>query len=113
VYAYEFNDFRAPVPEPMRQVPFGTGAAHALELRYLFDMGGAPALNPGQRVLSDQMIGYWSRFVTTGAPDVAGQPQWPQLDPERPQRLSLETGEPKVITDFAARHQCGFWASRG
>ncbi|MEI6699242.1 MAG: carboxylesterase family protein [Mycobacteriaceae bacterium] len=113
VYTYEFNDFRAPVPEPMRQVPFGIGAAHALELRYLFDMGGAPPLNPAQQVLSDQMIAYWSRFVATGAPDVAGQPEWPQLDPGRPQWLSLETGEPKVITDFAARHQCGFWDSRG
>ena len=113
VYAYEFNDRRAPAPDPMRQVPFAVGAGHALELRYLFDMGGAPPLNPAQQVLSDQMIAYWSRFVTTGAPEAPGQPGWPRLDPERPQRLSLQTGESAVIGDFAARHQCGFWASRG
>jgi len=113
VYAYEFNDRRAPAPDPMRQVPFAVGASHALELRYLFDMGGAPPLNPAQQVLSDQMIDYWSSFVATGVPDAPGQPEWPRLDPERPQRLSLQTGESTVITDFAARHQCSFWASRG
>jgi para-nitrobenzyl esterase len=113
VYAYEFNDRRAPAPDPMRQVPFAVGAGHALELRYLFDMGGAPPLNAAQKVLSDQMIDYWSSFVATGVPDVPGQPEWPQLDPERPQRLSLQTGESIVISDFAARHQCAFWASRG
>jgi para-nitrobenzyl esterase len=94
-------------------VPFAVGAGHALELRYLFDMGGAPPLNAAQKVLSDQMIDYWSSFVATGVPDVPGQPEWPQLDPERPQRLSLQTGESIVISDFAARHQCAFWASRG
>lgn len=113
VYAYEFNDPGAPVPDPVRQAPFAVGASHALELRYLFDIGGAPDLGEAQRVLSDQMIAYWSRFVTTGAPDVPGLPEWPQLNPERPQRLSLKTGGPTVIGDFAARHQCGFWSSRG
>jgi len=113
VYAYEFNDRRAPAPDPMRQVPVAVGAGHALELRYLFDMGGAPPLNPAQQVLSDQMIDYWSSFVATGVPDAPGQPEWPQLDPERPQRLSLQTGQSTVITDFAARHQCAFWDSRG
>ena len=113
VYAYEFNDSRAPAPEPLRTVPFAIGAGHALELRYLFDMGGAPPLNPSQQALSDQMIAYWSRFVTTGAPDVADQTDWPQLDPEEPQWLSLQTGDPVVTTDFASRHQCGFWTSQG
>jgi len=113
VYAYEFNDRRAPAPDPMRQVPFAVGASHALELRYLFDMGGAPPLNPAQQVLSDQMIDYWSSFVATGVPDAPGQPAWPQLDPERPQQLSLTTGGPTVTTDFAVRHQCAFWDSQG
>jgi para-nitrobenzyl esterase len=113
VYAYEFTDRTAPLPEPLRAVPFPVGAGHALELRYLFDMGGAPALDGPQRELADQMVAYWSRFVTTGAPDVEGQPFWPRLDPQRPQRLSLQTPEPVVSTDFAERHRCGFWAARG
>nr|MCW1959428.1 carboxylesterase family protein [Mycobacterium sp.] len=112
-YAYEFADRNAPAPEPMRHVPFPVGASHALELRYLFDMGGAPPLNPAQRELSDQMIDYWSRFVTTGNPDVAGQPHWPALDPSRPERLRLQPGAVTVESDFAQRHQCEFWAGLG
>lgn len=113
VYAYEFSDRTAPAPEPLRTVPFSVGAAHALELRYLFDMAGAPPLNPQQRELADRMIAYWSRFVTVGAPDAEGQPSWPSLDPEAPQHLSLQTGEPALIGDFVQRHRCGFWDSRG
>ena len=68
VYSYEFNDAGAPAPEPLRAAPFPVGAGHSLELRYLFDMGGAPPLNPDQQRLSDEMIDYWSRFVATGSP---------------------------------------------
>lgn len=113
VYAYEFNDRHAPVPEPLRHTPFAAGAGHALELRYLFQMGGAPPLNPQQQQLSDEMVAYWSRFVTTGSPEVPGQPNWPALDPARPEVLSLQTGGPTLTTDFADRHQCGFWSSLG
>lgn len=113
VYAYEFSDRTAPVPEPMRTLPFRVGAGHALELRYLFDIGGAPALTAAQRTLADRMIAYWSRFVATGAPEVPGQPAWPALDPERPQRLSLQTGEPVLTGDFAEQHKCDFWSARG
>ena len=113
MFAYEFADRTAPAPEPMRALPFRVGAGHALELRYLFDMGGAPALNPAQRTLSDQMIAYWSRFVSTGSPDVPGQTAWPALDPEQPQQLSLKTGDPVLTGGFAQRHKCDFWASRG
>lgn len=113
VYAYEFADSHAPAPEPMRHVPFAVGASHALDLRYLFDMGGAPPLNPAQRELSHQMIDYWSRFVTTGVPDVAGEPPWPALRPDRPERVSLIPGAVAVSTDFAERHHCGFWSALG
>ncbi len=47
VYAYEFNDRDAPAPDACAQLPFPVGASHSLELRYLFDIGGAPPLNPG------------------------------------------------------------------
>lgn len=113
VYAYEFNDRTAPAPDPMRHVPFPVGASHSLELRYLFDIGGAPPLNPAQQVLSDQMVAYWSQFVKTGAPDVEGQPEWPQLgaDAATGPRMSLQTGPLSITTDYAARHQCAFWAT--
>ena len=97
----------------MRRTPFAPGAGHALELRYLFDMGGAPPLDPAQRVLSEQMIDYWSSFVATGSPETEGQPHWPAFDADRPERMSLQPEGSTLSTDFAARHQCAFWSSRG
>ena len=46
VYAYEFNDRGAPGPESLGHVPFPVGAAHCLDLGYLFDMGGALGRRP-------------------------------------------------------------------
>jgi para-nitrobenzyl esterase len=110
VYAYEFNDRHPPTPDPLRTLPFPVGASHSLELRYLFDIGGAPPLDPAQQVLSDRMIDYWSEFVATGAPEVANQPDWPQVG-TADNRLSLQPGDLTVITDFDRTHQCPFWAS--
>ncbi len=111
VYAYEFNDRDAPAPAALRQLPFPVGASHSLELRYLFDIGGAPPLNPAQRALSDQMIAYWTRFVGTGAPDVRGQPAWPALrDRDAGERMSFGPGGSRVTRDFEQVHQCLFWA---
>jgi para-nitrobenzyl esterase len=113
VYAYEFNDRNAPAPESLRQLPFPLGASHSLELRYLFDVGGAPPLNSGQRALSDQMIDYWSHFVATGSPNAPGQPEWPEIgdDPGAGNFLSLQPDGSRVVTTFEQEHQCDFWAS--
>ncbi len=112
VYAYEFNDPNAPAPEPLRRVPFPVGASHSLELRYLFDVGSAPALNAAQQQLSDEMIGYWSRFVSTGAPEHPGAPAWPRFmpGPVGGSWLSLQPDGSRVITNFADEHHCEFWA---
>lgn len=112
VYSYEFNDRQAPAPDPLLTLPFPVGASHSLELRYLFDVGGAPALNPAQRALSDQMIDYWSAFVRTGTPNGDGLPEWPEVgdDPAAGSRLSLKPGDISVVDDFDRVHQCSFWA---
>jgi para-nitrobenzyl esterase len=106
VYAYEFNDRAAPTPDPLRTLPFPVGASHSLELRYLFDVGGAPPLNPAQQVLSDQMIDNWAQFVRTAEPGS----QWPAFGSDE-KRLSFQPGGSTVITDFDESHQCAFWAS--
>lgn len=110
VYAYEFNDPAAPAPEPMRTLPFPIGASHSLELRYLFDVGDAPPLDPAQKKLSEQMIDYWSHFVRTGSPDAADQPDWPETGSAEDLRMSLEPGGSRVVTNFDDVHQCDFWA---
>jgi para-nitrobenzyl esterase len=113
VYAYEFDDRQAPAPEPLRTLPFPVGASHSLELRYLFDVGGAPPLSPEQQTLSDQMIDYWSSFVADGVPAAADGPAWPRFgsDPAGGPYLSLHPDGNRVTTGFADEHQCGFWAS--
>ncbi|MEU0495285.1 carboxylesterase/lipase family protein [Mycobacterium sp. NPDC006124] len=105
VYAYEFDDRGAPAPDPLRSLPFPVGASHSLELRYLFDIGGAPTLNPDQQVLSDQMIDAWSQFVRDGHP---GE-DWPAFDAQK-KRLSLRPDGSRVMTDFDQARQCPFWA---
>lgn len=108
VYFYEFNDREAPVPEPVRAAPFPVGAGHSVELRYLFDMGGAPPLNPAQQRLSDEMVGYWTEFVKTGRP---GQGWPPMTDEQSGQRMSLQPDGSRVVTDYEQKHLCAFWAS--
>ncbi|MGH3678224.1 MAG: carboxylesterase family protein, partial [Mycobacterium sp.] len=113
VFAYEFNDRDVPAPDPMHTLPFPVGAGHSLELRYLFDVGGPPALNPEQQQLSDAMIDYWSKFITAGVPAAAGQPDWPPLgaDTAAAPRMSLQADGSRAITDFDQIHQCPFWVS--
>jgi para-nitrobenzyl esterase len=96
----------------LRTLPFPVGASHSLELRYLFDIGGAPALTPAQQTLSNQMIDYWTQFVRTGAPDVDGQPPWPEFGakPGSENRLSLQPDGSRLSAGFDEAHQCKFWA---
>jgi para-nitrobenzyl esterase len=111
VYGYEFNDRNAPAPEPFQNAPIPVGASHSLELRYLFDVGGARALDPAQQRLSDQMIDFWSAFVRTGTPKVEGQPEWPGIDSaDAGARMSLQPDGNRVVTDFEQKHRCAFWA---
>jgi para-nitrobenzyl esterase len=112
VYAYEFNDQQAPAPDALRTLPFPIGASHSLELRYLFDVGDGPPFEPAQQVLSDQMIDYWSEFVSTGAPNGDGLPEWPEVgdDPAAEKRLSFKPDAIRVVDDFDRVHQCPFWA---
>lgn len=109
VYSYEFNDPGAPAPDPLRTLPFPVGASHSLELRYLFDVGGAPPLDPAQQKLSDQMIDYWAQFVTGGIPRADGQPDWPDIG-ATDRVMSLQPDGSRVIADFAQTHHCEFWA---
>ncbi len=118
VYAYQFNDRQAPRPEPLQHLPFPVGASHGLDLRYLFDIGGAPPLTPSQRKLSDQMIGYWSAFVATGVPAAAGAPDWPAVDGSGVAAsawMSFDSDGARASAsgraEFQAEHRCSFWAA--
>lgn len=108
VYFYEFNDRGAPTPDPLRTLPFPVGASHSLELRYLFDVGGAPPFDPAQQNLSDEMIDYWAQFVTNGTPRADGQPDWPSVRAAE-SVMSLHPDGNRLSADFAQAHRCQFW----
>lgn len=103
VYGYEFADRKAPMFLPFK-VDFDWGAFHAGDLPYLFDEPKGQ-LDSAQRGLSDQMIGYWTRFARTGNPNGSGLPYWPQLSGGT---LSLAPGAVRPI-DYAAEHRLSFW----
>lgn len=54
------------------------GAVHIWDMMYLFGSLQPPADQPRDALLADQMQRYWSTFARTGAPDLAGLPQWPR-----------------------------------
>ncbi|GAA0601743.1 carboxylesterase family protein [Kribbella sandramycini] len=103
VYAYEFADQHSPLSQP------GQGAAHAVELPYLFRLGGLDfPLTATQQRLSDQMIDYWTAFARTGDPNGPGRPQWL---PSAPKGLSLAPTDQTGIrpVDLSQEHHCDFW----
>jgi para-nitrobenzyl esterase len=108
-YAYEFADEKAPWASDGSSPSFPTGAFHAAELQYLFDDAQfRTPLAEGQQRLSDQMIGYWTRFAHTGNPNGGAAPSWPRFDGNHVKSLTTGgTGQ----THLSAEHRCGFWQS--
>ncbi|MFG2567966.1 carboxylesterase/lipase family protein [Streptomyces sp. NPDC048567] len=109
VYGYEFAEASAPyfrgVPRP---ASFSLGTGHMTDLAYLFENELFEPLDAAQAELSDTVVGYWSRFASTGRMNGPGLPAWkPFTDDERyVQRLaSGNIGR----TDFAAGHHYAFW----
>jgi para-nitrobenzyl esterase len=109
-YAYEFNDDNAPqiFVRPGVVAPVAT---HASELQYLFDLPNAhfPApLSADQQALAASMRTDWASFADTGNPSSSALP-WPSFAGTRV--LSLVPLASQVTTDFAAAHNCSFWAA--
>jgi para-nitrobenzyl esterase len=115
-FGYEFNDSGAPErflpPPPISG--FSYGAAHASELQYLFQLSDAPipgTLTPAQQRLAASMQRYWTNFARRGSPSSPGEPAWPQFSTGSQRMISLVPPAPQAETDFAAEHQCAFWAA--
>jgi para-nitrobenzyl esterase len=122
LYAYEFADPNPPRPFSDNDIPPPL-AGHAAELVYVFQApleGGAlnpDQFTPDQLALSTQMLSYWTNFATTGNPNGAGLPQWPQYTSGSPQILTLAPGTSGITTTtssaFKTDHNCSFWSLLG
>jgi para-nitrobenzyl esterase len=116
VYAYEFSDPNPPNDYGLK-FTFPLGPAHSTELQYVFGripvLDIAPAFTPAQATLSDQIIGYWTRFAATGDPNGPALPRWPRFAGTGGQVQELVPGAtaPESAATFAGAHQCSFWRS--
>jgi carboxylesterase type B len=54
---------------------------------------------------------YWTNFARSGSPSAPGAPPWPQFSSGGQRMISLVPPAPQVETEFAAEHQCAFWAA--
>ncbi|MEU4294102.1 carboxylesterase family protein [Kribbella sp. NPDC026596] len=107
VYAYEFADKHSPIAAP------GLGAAHAMELPYLFRLGGYDfPMSEAQQRLSNQMIDYWTAFARTGNPNGPDRPQWSPTAGHTIKGLSLAPTDQSGIqpVNLSTEHQCAFWS---
>jgi para-nitrobenzyl esterase len=103
IYQFEYPDARFAV-----QPPFDLGAFHSAEVQFVFQQPPAPGvtLTNEQIQLSNQIMGYWTRFAATGDPNGAAAPAWPRVSASQ-EYLGLDrtiaTGQgPKAAA-------CAFW----
>ena len=112
-YAYEFNDENAPEDSlPPAGYPFG--AAHATDIQFLFItpvLPGTPALTAKERVLSSDMVQYWTNFAKRTSPDSGKVPEWEPYASGSDIFQSLVPPNPAPETGFSANHHCGIWAA--
>ncbi|MEV5602985.1 carboxylesterase family protein [Streptomyces sp. NPDC052299] len=109
VYAYEFAEKSAPyfrgVPRP---ASFSLGTGHMIDLAYLFENELFEPLDAAQAELSDTVVGYWSRFASSGRTSGPGLPAWQRFTDDDAYVQRLASGN-VGRTDFAADHHYAFW----
>lgn len=122
VWGYEFAQ---PNPVQNVQLPVAPGIdlgdSHTTEFAYVFGRDGAGNPLTGQDlVLSDHVIGYWTRFAASGSPNHA-RPRGSlsatgsllhRYETEEPCVLSIKNS-PSPDADFAKTHHCALWQSLG
>jgi para-nitrobenzyl esterase len=80
----------------------GLGAFHALDVYFVFQHSQAMTytLDPAELALSEDMLGYWSRFAITGDPNGGDAVTWPSYGPASDPHLVLDT---TIVSDADVR----------
>jgi para-nitrobenzyl esterase len=111
-YGYEFADENPPWGKGMPKADFPTGALHVGELQYLFNDTQFPGpQTTSQKLLSTQMVEYWTHFMRTGNPNGPKTATWNQFGSARDvQSLAPEPAGINPV-DLGVEHRCGFWST--
>jgi para-nitrobenzyl esterase len=132
LYAYDFTYQHPPVYMPQMPNPYDpTGyfqalAYHTSDIQFLFigyhggqlgvnldQISGQPRdLVASESYLSDQLVGYWTNFVSTGNPNAHGNPVWPVFSPASSVHLREDIPvSTETEAQFRAKYKCHFWDS--
>lgn len=101
-YLYSFKRTPSFTPSPL------WGAFHSAEIPFVFGtVSPFGPLTAEETVLSDAMIGYWTRFAKRGNPNGWGARGWPRYNKltDISLTLDLDIG----IELWAKRGKCNFW----
>jgi len=104
-YLYQFN-----FPDAAFALPGSTdlGAFHSAEVQYVFGNPTKPPFTDDEMLLSQNLMGYWTRFAKTGDPNGGDSASWPLLD-EAGRYLALDR---TIETGAEAKADaCAFWRS--
>jgi para-nitrobenzyl esterase len=101
LYQFEFPDAKFALPATVE-----LGAFHSAEIQYVFGIPTKPPFTDDELALSEQMMGYWTRFARTGDPNGGGAVAWPLLD-EADQHLVLD--RTIAVGSHAKSEACTFW----
>jgi len=134
IWGYEFaaSDPVQNFPLPPAPADLTLGDSHTTELAYVFGHDGRGNRLPtrADRLLSAQMIDYWTNLAASGDPNTEvnrrGQgtlqgdaettakrrPSWPRFT-ELSNLVQVLAKPVSQEGDFATRHQCALWASLG
>jgi para-nitrobenzyl esterase len=88
-------------------------AYHTEELFFVFgNLGldsGAYVPTPAEVTLSEQLMGYWTRFAATGDPNGSGATQWLRYDPTTDTMLQLD--DMQTVINGYHNTQCDFFST--